>query len=419
MLHLTDDDRAYLKGDHGEGAKLAMEIVTHTAAAMGAESLLDISRAHVDSCVYYGRAGLDFARRLVEGGARVSVPTTLNISSLDLLHPELYRGDGATRRGAGQLVDAYLELGGEPTWTCAPYQLPDRPVFGEQIAWAESNAIVFANSVIGARTNRYGDFIDISCAITGRAPAAGLHTTQARAGTILFSIESIHDELLESDAFYPVLGHLVGLRSGNGIPVIEGLPSNVTEDQLKALGAAAASSGSVAMFHVVGVTPEAPTVEEAVQGNQVENMMMALDDVIMARDQLTSTGGASLTAVSLGTPHMSVDGFGRLVELLDGRRVHDDVDLYVNTGRATLSVIQDRGWLETLNAAGVTLVTDTCTYVTPVMKPVAGAVMTDSGKWAWYAPANLGVDVVFGSMAECVRSAVAGRMVRDPGLWRG
>ncbi len=419
MLRLTELDEAYLRGDHGAGAQLAMQIVVHTAETMQAEALLDISSAHVDSCVFYGVAGLDFARRLVAGGAQVKVPTTLNISSLDLLHPELYRGDEETRRLAGQLMDSYVQLGAAPTWTCAPYQLPQRPGFGEQIAWAESNAIVFANSVIGARTNRYGDFIDISCAITGRAPAAGLHLDAERAGTLIFELHYLPHDLLVEDVFYPVLGHLLGLRSGNEVPVIEGLPAETNEDQMKAVGAAAASSGSVALFHAVGVTPEAGSVEKATGGEDRPRIQITRSDLAVVRDQLTTTSSTNLSAISIGTPHLSLAGFAELIDLLDGSPVHPNIRFYVNTGRLTFAEAQERGWADALDRSGVTVVTDTCTYVTPILEDHRGTVMTDSAKWAWYAPANLGVDVVYGSMAECVRSAVSGQVVRDPVLWHG
>jgi predicted aconitase len=419
-IELSDRDQAFLQGEFGEGARLAMRVVLHTAQVMGAERLLDISRAHIDGCIFYGVAGLDFAELLRDGGARVSVPTTLNVSSLDLLHPDLYRGDEQTQRLARRLMDAYLDMGGRPTWTCAPYQLADRPEFGEQIAWAESNAIVFANSVLGARTHRYGDFIDISAAVTGRAPAAGLHLTENRRGEILFRLADLPGELLSEDVFYPVVGHLVGLRSGSRIPVIEGLPLDATEDQLKALGAAAASSGAVALFHVVGVTPEAPSVEDALGGREPSEVIYVTRPVIAtARDSLTTAVAGPLRAVSLGTPHLSIDGFGRLVGLLEGIRTHPDVEFYVSTGRDVLADVERRGWVEVLERAGVQVVTDTCTYVTPILRRLDGVVMTDSGKWAYYAPGNLGVDVVYGSMEECVRSAAAGEVVRDESLWHG
>ena len=419
MLELTDRDSAFLSGEFGPGAAFAMKIVVRAAETMGGVRLLDITRAHVDSCIFNGIAGLDFAERLLDGGAQVSVPTTLNVASLDLLHPELNRGDEDTKVLARRLVDAYMAMGGEPTWTCAPYQLADRPRFGDQIAWAESNAIVFANSVLGARTNRYGDFIDISCAITGRAPAAGLHLDSGRRGTVLFRLVDIPDTLLNEDVLYPVLGHLIGLSCGNGVPIIEGLPVSTTEDQLKALGAASASSGSVALFHALGVTPEASSLSAVTQGGDFNIIDVTPIDLAEARDQLTTRTDLPLRAVALGTPHLSLEGFAQLVALLEGVAIDRTIEFYVSTARETLETVERRGWLSILEQAGVTLVTDTCTYVTPIIRQVDGVVMTDSGKWAWYAPGNIGVDVVFGSMAECVRSAEAGHVVRDRGLWHG
>ena len=180
MIELTARDRQMLEGADGAGVALAMRLIVRLAEATKATSLIDITRAHIDGCLYHGVVGLEFAERLAAGGARVRVPTTLNVSSLDLLHPDLYRGPADTAEAARRQMDAYTEMGCRPTWTCAPYQLPDPPGFGEQIAWAESNAIVFANSVLGARTERYGDFIDIAAALTGRVPNAGYHTDAGR-----------------------------------------------------------------------------------------------------------------------------------------------------------------------------------------------------------------------------------------------
>ncbi len=419
MLDLTDRDKAFLAGDFGPGARFAMNIVLSAAETMGATHLIDVVSAHVDSCIFNGTAGLDFAERLRDGGAKVSVPTTLNVASLDLLHPELNQGDPNTLAGAQRLVRAYVDMGGRETWTCAPYQLPERPAFGDQIAWAESNAIVFANSVLGARTNRYGDFIDISCAITGRVPAAGLHLDAERRGSMLFRLIDVPSSLLDEDVFYPVLGHLIGMGSGNAVPIIEGLPVSTSEDRLKAIGAASASSGSVALFHAIGITPEAPTLEAASQGGDVEVVDIYPHDIARARDQLTTRSDLPLRAIAIGTPHLSIGGFNQLITLLDGARVHDSIEFYASTGRDSLPELLERGWLDTLERAGVTVVTDTCTYVTPIIRNVDGVVMTDSAKWAWYAPGNIGVEVVFGSLAECVTSAMKGRITRNPELWHG
>jgi predicted aconitase len=417
-VQLEDRDRELLSGAEGEAARMAMEIVVAMAEAGGAERLVDIASGHIDGCLYHGQVSLDFAERLVAGGARIRVPTTLNVGSLDLLHPELYRGDAARGRAARRLMDLYVEMGCRPTWTCAPYQMDARPGFGEHVAWAESNAIVFANSVLGARTDRYGDFIDICAAIAGRAPYAGLHVTENRRGEILFRLARLPGRLLDEEVFYPVLGHLVGLEAGTFVPVIDGLPAHVPEDRLKALGAAAASSGSVGLFHAVAVTPEAPTLDAALQGAEpVRTIDVTTDLVARARDSLTTAGDGELDAVSVGTPHFSVSEFGRLVDMLDGERVSDGVEFYVSTGRSVLAEARSRGWAEICERAGITIVTDTCTYVTPILRTDGGVVMTNSGKWAYYAPGNLGVEVLFGSLAECVRSAVEGRVRRDPEIW--
>ncbi len=414
-VHLEDRDRRLLDGEQGEAARLAMRMVLKMAGVMGASGLIDISSAHIDSCLYHGRAGLDFAERLVQGGAQVAVPTTLNVGSLDLLHPNLYRGDQATAERARRLMECYQSMGCRPTWTCTPYQLGQRPGLGEQIAWAESNAIVFANSVLGARTNRYGDFIDICAAICGRVPHAGLHRAENRYGQVLFRLQDIPASLLHEDVLYPVLGHLVGSEAGPLVPVLEGLPGWVSEDRLKALGAAAASSGSVALVHVVGVTPEAPSLRVALGGRPALRTVEVTRTLLRrARDDLTTAEGP-LVAVSLGTPHFSLAEFAALTPLL--QEMDPVVDVYVSTGRHVLAQVEEQGWLSTYERSGVQLVVDTCTYVTPILHRRDGVVMTNSAKWAYYAPGNLGVEVAFGSLEECVRSAAAGKVVRDGRLW--
>ncbi|HYZ14439.1 MAG TPA: aconitase X catalytic domain-containing protein [Actinomycetota bacterium] len=406
-------DRALLSGSNGDAAVLAMRIVLETAEVMGADRLIDIESGHVDGCLYHGVAGLEFAERLVAGDARVAVPTTLNVGYLDLLHPQRYHGNGATAANARRQMDAYVAMGCRPTWTCAPYQLPDRPGFGKHVAWAESNAIVFCNSVLGARTNRYGDFIDVCAAITGRAPYAGLHREEERLATVVLRLDGIPSRLLESDVLYPALGHAAGHVAGAAVPAIVGLPRDAAEDRLKSLGAAAASSGSVAMFHAVGITPEAPTLEAATGGADVPEETVTLERLRLARDELTTANGDELGAVCVGTPHASLAELERLAALLAGRRTR--VPVWVNTGRNVLADAERLGVADSLTSAGVNVVTDTCTYIAPLVG--RGPVMTDSAKWAWYAPANIGVRVTFGSLEECVRSAIEGHVVRDAELW--
>jgi predicted aconitase len=414
-VELTEGDRSYLRGERGEAAALAMRIVVEMARVSGAERLIDVASAHVDGCLYHGIAGLEFAERLVAGGARVVVPTTLNVGALDLLHPDRYRGDAENAANARRQMDAYVAMGCRPTWTCAPYQLPGRPAFGQHVAWAESNAIVFCNSVLGARTDRYGDFIDICAALTGRVPFAGLHRDEARRAGLVVTLEGISERLLASDALYPVLGHALGHEAGGEVAAIVGLLTDTSEDRMKALGAAAASSGSVALVHAVGITPEAPTLEAATGGEEVRELRVTTARLRASRDELGTDAPERLGAVSVGTPHASLAELERLAALLGTDEVA--VPLYVNVGREVLAEAEGRGLVPRLESLGVRVVSDTCTYISPVMDEVNGSVMTDSAKWAWYAPANLGVDVVIGGLEECVRSAVAGRVLLDQTLW--
>jgi predicted aconitase len=319
-------------------------------------------------------------------------------------------------------MDRYRALGARPTFTCAPYQLADvRPSLGEQVAWGESNAIAFCNSVLGARTNRYGDFIDIAAAITGRVPDAGLHRTDARRATLALRLaDDIPHGLRDADVLAPVLGIVLGRRAGSSVAVIDGLPAGQSEDRLKAIGAAAASSGSVAMFHVVGSTPEAATLDDALQHRAPERVeLIRLAELRAARDELTTERGERLAAVSLGTPHASLDELERYAAMLGDRRVHHAVECLVSTGRDVMAEAAERGIVRRLRDAGVELLVDTCSYIAPILRNTAGPVMTDSGKWAYYAPGNIGAGVVFGSSAECIRSAVAGHVVRDLGVWGG
>ena len=414
-VELTESDRAFLQGEHGDAAALAMRIVVEMAGVSGAERLIDVASAHVDGCLYHGLAGLEFAERLVAGGARVTVPTTLNVGYLDLLHPERYRGDPETAANARRQMDLYVAMGCRPTWTCAPYQLPERPAFGQHVAWAESNAIVFCNSVLGARTDRYGDFIDVCAALTGRVPLAGLHRDEDRRARLVLRLEGVSERLLASDALYPVLGHVLGKQAGNDVAAIVGLPSDASEDRLKALGAAAASSGSVAMFHAVGITPEAPTLDAATAREPVPEIVVSVERLREARGELGTAANSRLGAVSVGTPHASLSELERLAALLG--TAEPAVPFYVNIGRDVLAEAEERGPIATLRSAGVRIVSDTCTYISPVMDVADGPVMTDSAKWAWYAPANIGVDVVIAGLEDCVRSAIAGRMLLDETLW--
>lgn len=399
----------------GRAHQLAMQLVEQAARIMGATRLIPISFAHIDACFYTGRSHVDFVTFLLEHGAKLSVPTWTNnsVASPDDggLRPEY--SDPEMVRGAHELMGLYAQLGCKPTWTCAPYQLAGGPKFGDHIAVGESNAVAFYNSVIGARTNKYGDYLDVACAITGLAPFAGLHTDEGRKADIHFSCTSIPDEWKRQDIFFHLLGHLLGRKAGRRIPAISALPKETTRDQLKALCAASAASGGVELLHVVGVTPEAPTLMSVFKSG--EKFEIAPEHLKAAHRELSTASDGQLDCVALGTPHFSISEFSELVELLGGRKVKTTT--YISTSRGIREMLVAKGWHKILQDAGITIPVDVCTYYSPKIQGLKGCVMTNAAKWAYYAPGMLGVEVCFGSLKECVESAVRGEVWRDPALW--
>jgi cis-L-3-hydroxyproline dehydratase len=419
VLTLTERDRAMLDGAHGPAAQLAMSILVRMADVYGADALMDITQAHIDSTIYLGDATLEFAERLAALGARVAVPTSLNVSGVDACGWKDWAVSPEWAAKAARQMNAYEKMGAAPTWTCAPYQTTMRPAYGQQIAWGESNAIAFANSVIGARTERYPDLLDICCAITGRVPAVGLHLTENRAGQLLLRLADVPPSLQRDDQFFAVLGHLVGKLAGDRVPVIDGVVSSPSEDHLKAFAAAAASSGRVALFHIVGITPEAPNLGAAFQARAPEeSMTITAADLCEARRELTTADGHDLDMVILGSPHFSLAEFRALAPLVDGRRKHARLKFLITSGRAMKEQAEQAGVLAPIVAFGAQITLDTCILASPMLPPEIRLLMTNSPKYAYYAPSLLNTRVTFGSLADCVTSAIEGRVVRDDSLWQ-
>ena len=425
-VKLSRQDNEFLDGRRGKAGRMAMRIVVRMAEVADAPELMDISQAHIDGCGLLSDAGLEFAETLAAGGGRVSVPTTLNMGPLDLQNWEHF---GVNKEFAAKAVrqgKAYTDMGCIPTWSCAPYQGYLTPRFGQQIAWGESNAICYANSVLGARTNRYGDFMDICAAITGRAPKCGLHLKENRRGQILLRLADLEPAPTQSTAFYAALGHYLGSAAEDKIPVIEGLDAAVSSDQLKALCAAAASAGAVAMFHAVGVTPEANSLEEAFGGNEPERIIdVSLSDLQKAWDDLsTAKEKDKLDLVVLGCPHFSFDEFRDLAGLIrqkteQGQRLAPEVKFVIISCQSSYALAERSEYLDVARGFGAEITLDTCVFHTPMVGGDTKVIMTNSGKCAYYAPGELGVNVAFGTMADCVESAVAGCVRRKEVLWKG
>jgi predicted aconitase len=408
MVALDSEERALLGGAAGDGAAAAMRMLLDVARAMGAKRLRRITRAHVDSCLFHGTSSLDFARRLVDGGARVRVPTTLNVGLVDRSDP---CGPGSA--DAVELMRLYAQLGCDESFTCAPYQLPARPGLGEQIAWGESNAIVFANSVLGARTNRYGDFTDICAAITGRVPDVGLHRDENRRASLVFDVRPLPAALMGHELLAPLLGYVIGRAAGDWVPAIVGLPATFGEDDLRSLGAAAASAGEVAMFHAVGLTPEADPLEQALgETHALETIEVGSETLEAALAALDTSEATGLDGVCLGTPHASPRELNRLAERLEGQRVDPALRCIVSTSGWAARAAADA--VDALSGAGFRVLRDTCSYLDGRYLARRGTYLTNSAKWAYYAPANTGVKVLLGTLDDCVKSAVSGGIIRTP-----
>jgi predicted aconitase len=420
MISLDDKDRAFFEGAHGPAMQLAMRLVLRAAEVLGARSLIPVSFAHIDACFYSGQAHVDFAQYLVDHGAKLAIPAWTNNGVVSLANPDIRpeASDPEMVKGARKLMQLYEQLGCKPVWTCAPYQLPGGPKFGDHIVAGESNAVSFYNSVIGARTNKYGDYLDVACALIGKAPKAGLHRDKERRGDLLIRTEDIPEDWKKENIFYHLLGHQAGKLSGQRIPVISGLPPQPNHDGLKALSAAAAAAGGVELWHAIGVTPEARSEEEAFGGSVPERIIDLTPELLAgARRDLTTAQDGPLDMVALGTPHFSLSEFERLIPLVSGRSIKPGLALYVSTSRYVRDQASERGWIGELERFGATVIADTCTYYSPAVRHCRGRIMTNAAKWAYYAPGMLGVEVAFGSLSECVESAVKGEVSRNPHLW--
>jgi predicted aconitase len=420
-INLSEKDQQMLDGKHGEAARLALSIILRMAKVLEASELMDITQAHIDGCGLMSEASLDFAESMAKLGGKVSVPTTLNMIPLDLRN---WRDQGVPEEFAHKamrMAQAYLDMGCMPTWTCAPYQGYLTPRFGQQIAWGESNAIAYANSVLGARTNRYADFFDLCAAITGRVPKQGFHLKENRKGQILFRLVDIPERVFLQDIFYAVLGHYIGAIAQQRVPVVEGLHAAVSSDQFKAFGAAAASAGAVGLYHIVGSTPEATTLEEAFQGSAPEQIIdVHLAYLQAALEDLSTSpeSGQKLEAVILGCPHFSYDEFNQMARWIEAEQacLHPGVRLIVLTSRMSYSLIEGSHILETIIRFGAQIVFDTCAFHSPIVSSGAKVIMTNSGKCAYYGPGELNAEIFFASLEDCLRSAKAGVVLRGEGL---
>lgn len=421
---LSPADRAMLAGEHGEGAKEAMELILPMARMYGARSLTSVTRAHIDACIYVGPATLAFAEHFARLGAHFAVPTTLNAISA----PREWEALDVDPEEAGPalaLADAYLSLGAEASMTCAPYFLPSPPRLGEGVGWAESNAVVYANSVLGARTLKYPDMLDVAVALTGRAPLAGAHLDDERKPRVRVDVDldvagASAGEGVGDALFWPLLGYCVGGVAGHDVVVVHGLEETRPRDSdLKAFGAAFGTTSGSPMFHIRGVTPEAPLdakfdVDHTVTIGRAE-MVSAWEALNSARDE-------DVGLVAVGNPHLALDEIAELAGLVKpllARGARAEIPFVLTAGRYVVSEAEEKGYLDPLRRFGATVVEDTCWCMikAPVVPPLAQSVVTNSAKYAHYGPGGVGKPMYFASTAECVQAAVSARCGRCLPSW--
>lgn len=409
-LDLTDDDRAMLDGRDGIAVQQAMRIIAAMAAQQGAEKLIDVVQGHIDGCIYASPANLTFAEKMADMGAKVRVPTTMNAISVDRANwqaqgvPESF-GDPAAR-----LADAYVRMGCRPTFTCSPYLLDSAPKSGEAIAWAESNAVIFANTVLGARTAKHPDFLDLCIALTGRAPLSGVYLDAPRKATRVIDVE-LPENI--DDAFWPLIGYLAGKAAPDRIPLLRGLASaKPSRDDLKALCAAFGTTSASPMLHVEGVTPEA----EGAAAKDADHTTITRADMAAAWS-LLNDGPAEVELVAIGSPHASLEECRTLATAFDGRKRDSNVAVIVTAGRDAIAAARDEGLLARLEESGIQVLPDLCwcSISEPVFPTKTRALMTNSGKYAHYGPGLSGRAVRFSNLADCVEAALTGRVpVRLP-----
>jgi len=400
-LDLTDDDRAMLDGRDGIAVQLAMRITTAMAAQQGALKLVDVVQGHIDGCIYASPANLTFAEKMAGMGAKVRIPTTMNAISVDRANWQAQGVPADFGNPAARLADAYVRMGCRATFTCSPYLLDSAPKIGEAIAWAESNAVIFANTVLGARTAKHPDFLDLCIALTGRAPLSGVYLAEHRKAARIRDVDLPENV---DDAFWPLIGYLAGRAAPDRIPLLRGLAAaQPTQDDLKALCAAFGTTSAAPMLHIEDITPEA---KDAAAANADHTAITRADMIDAWR--MFNDGPDEVELVAIGSPHASLSECGALADALGGRKRHEDVAVIVTAGHDVMAEAGDI--LIRLRESGIQVIPDLCwcSISEPVFPSKTRTLITNSGKYAHYGPGLSGRTVRFCSLADCIEAALTG-----------
>jgi len=402
-MYLTEDEKRMLNGEEGEVVKQAMEILVALGNLYGADKLIPVKSAHCAglSLKSHGIAGMEWAEDMARKGGKVRIPTTMNVVGIDRSRDLKLPSDWVKHQQ--RIEDAYEAMGCYGTSSCVPYNYGFAPKFGEHIAWAESSAVVFTNSVIGARDNREGGPSAWAAGITGRTPNYGMHLDENRIGNVLFNIQVE----LKDIADYGALGNFVGKMIGEKIPVFQNL-GNPTTDDLIYFGAALASAGGVALFHAIGITPEAPTLEDAFKGREYEIVVIGEEELAQGYKNLTSSKSKEVDYVALGCPHFSLNQIKQVADMLEGKKVKEGVTLWVHTNIPTKALAKQFGYLDTIEKAGGVVTQDLCTVLSVPESLGFKTLATNSAKMGFYSPGGNSIDVWYGDVEHCLDAAISG-----------
>jgi len=375
---LTAEENAMLAGELGPAVRTAMRILAALGKIYQAESMLPVSSVQVSGVSFdnLGEAGLDWLAEMAAGGARARVLTTLNPAGMDV---ENWRALGISPDFAAnqqRVLDAFSQMGILPTCTCTPYLVGNLPHFGEHIAWAESSAVCFANSVLGARTNREGGPSALAAAVTGRTPAYGLHLDENRKPGLTIIVDCELSGTRDFGALGVVVGRAIEKMPERPIPYFTSIAS-ATLEELKSLCASIATYGGSALFHIEGITPEASQFSPAARS--IKTSRAEIDSAILEFD---NPAAGAVDFVSLGCPHLSIREIAEVASLLQGRQVRKEV--WITTARPTKRLADQVGYTQIIEAAGAKFAADTCCVVAPITGRFK-VMATDSAKACYYA----------------------------------
>ncbi len=396
-MNLTEKENEMLVGSQGRAAQKAMQILAALGNIYGAERMIPVSSVQIAGVSYdnLGEAGLLFLSEMADGGGKVRVLTTLNPAGMDI---ENWRNLGIPPDFAEKqliVLEAFSRMGVTATCSCTPYLTGNLPKFGEHIAWSESSAVCYANSVIGARTNREGGPSALASALTGRTPEYGYHLPENRKPTMTFQVNA----QLAGTSDFGALGKLIGekIAACKAIPFIQGIPS-ATLETLKSFCASLATYGGAALFHMQGITPEA---DQFTPTGQL--VTITQDELYIAIQSLNDTLETEVDFISLGCPHLSIQEIAHISNLLEGRQVKKE--FWITTARLTRQISDRLGYTHIIEAAGAKFATDTCCVVAPIQGRFS-AMATDSAKACYYASAKNKFRTVLLPFDEVVKLAL-------------